>query len=415
MRVVHLVKNDTKGGAPKGAIRLHESLLSIGIESVVLVDVKFSHTDSVISITGPIPRLLRRFLPIIENWVLRLFLDMKLSLFSSIGLRRSDTLRNLIRLRPSIIHVHWSHGMMVNVLDVLNLGVPIVWTLHDSWLFTGGCHLPHNCPELSAGCNDCPLAKNGLGKNYIRRIWDAKYQVLSKNPITIIALSKWMHGKASASTLILGSSILTLPNPLNTFKFAPTNQCKSIKNRICFGFGAMGALTDRNKGFDLLRGAFDLIKSIDLSRLELVIYGNNGEVLGLRRELDVRSYGYISSDEEMVNHFSSVDFTIVPSRLENLSYTILESLSCGVPVICFDVGGNGNLVKDGVNGFIIKEVTSEALADCIVLCAHMSGIQINMLRSHSRALVEWEYSYSKVARDYDRVYKSMLNSVISDV
>ena len=56
-----------------------------------------------------------------------------------------------------IIHLNWIvHGFM-NIEFISSIKSPIVWTLHDSWAFTGGCHIPKNCDRYKNSCGSCPL------------------------------------------------------------------------------------------------------------------------------------------------------------------------------------------------------------------------------------------------------------------
>lgn len=407
MRIVHLVKNDSKGGAAKGAIRLNESLVASGIDSRVLVDVKFLDNNPSFVVKGPILRILRRIMPVVENRILKFMFNMELSIVSTMGIKRRDTISNLRRLNPDIIHVHWPHGLMAYIPDLLNIGVPIFWTLHDSWLLTGGCHLPNDCSQLSLGCLECPLAKNIFAQNVIRNNWNKKKKYLTIKPIHVITLSNWMYQRAIENNIVSGSTIKCLPNPLNTLKFAHSNQLKTKKNRIVFGYGAMGSLTDKNKGFDLLKDAIDLLEPYILDKIEFLIYGNKEKNIELNFKCNYHVHGYIASEGKMVSHYQSIDYTIVPSRLENLSYTIMESLSCGVPVICYDVGGNSDLVKDGLNGYLIEDVSAISLAKQIAFCVSSNEENRLELSKNSRDWVVDNYSYEKIAREYLEVYRSI--------
>lgn len=63
----------------------------------------------------------------------------------------------------------------------------------------------------------------------------------------------------------------------------------------------------------------------------------------------------------MAQLYSATDVFVVPSIEDNLPNTILECLSCGTPVVAFNIGGVPDMIKHKFNGYLVDEVSSEGL------------------------------------------------------
>ena len=108
--------------------------------------------------------------------------------------------------------------------------------------------------------------------------------------------------------------------------------------------------SNSRKGFDILAKA---LNQIDCSDIGLLAWGEKPKDQ-LPSELTVKFLGNISGSERLSKNYSACDVFICPSRADNLPNTVLESLSCGVPVIGSDVGGMRDMIKENLNGLIFK-------------------------------------------------------------
>ena len=97
------------------------------------------------------------------------------------------------------------------------------------------------------------------------------------------------------------------------------------------------------------------------------------------------------------------DVMVVPSLTENLSCAIMEALSCGTPVCCFNIGGNGDMVEHQVNGYLAKEKDCSDLAHGIQECiAHSAE-----WGAAARESVVKKYAVEVVAKQYVELYKEL--------
>jgi hypothetical protein len=97
---------------------------------------------------------------------------------------------------------------------------------------------------------------------------------------------------------------------------------------------------------------------------------------------------------------------IVPSLQENLSNAIMESLSCGTPVVAFDVGGNSDIIDHKMNGYLAKPFDTTDLRngiEWILLCDDYNGLCIN-----ARNKIKKKFNAPLIAKKYKKLYTSIL-------
>ena len=91
-------------------------------------------------------------------------------LFDNHGLGSRKSTKQLInhieKINPDIIHLHNIHGYYLNIKVLFDwlrtANIPIVWTLHDCWTFTGHCayFTAANCNRWQTECHNCPEKHN---------------------------------------------------------------------------------------------------------------------------------------------------------------------------------------------------------------------------------------------------------------
>ena len=164
----------------------------------------------------------------------------------------------------------------------------------------------------------------------------------------------------------------------------------------------MQATVDKNKGFEQLLKALRMLNG---DNMELIIYGTDENLESYAIPIPYRSMGYIRDDKKMALLYNAANITIVPSLSENLSNTIMESLSCGTPVVAFQIGGNSDMVDHKQNGYLAEERNSEDLAKGIEWC--LENNIYCALSQNARIKVMHNYTIDIVAEQYKRLYESL--------
>src|SRR5688572_18738036 len=365
MRVLHISSSDSMGGAAQSAYRLHRALADSGRDSVFFAAEKLRKEDStVISFTNgyvwrrvlaildalvlyPYPRRTRKF-PFTSNW------------FHFTGIRRI-----IRRVKPDVIHLHWVGKGLIRLEDLGGLKLPIVWTMHDNYPFTGGCHLVNDCLKYRSVCGACPQLASWKSTDRSTVNFRRKQKLYPALNITFLAPSSWMRDLAAESTLLRAGRIERIPNVPGSGSYYPeprsvARQKLSLSNetRVVL-FGALDALTDPNKGFDQLTAAINALPYG--SGVRLLVFGAQQPADPIPLKYECSYLGYISDAETKRALYAAADVVVVPSRVENLSNVILEAMSCGTPVVAFRTGGNGDLVDHGVNGYLATAGDTEDL------------------------------------------------------
>lgn len=412
MRILIVSYSDLAGGASRGASRLHECLLGSGIDSRMMVQRKVGADDRVVESGGwpsrLMPTLVRRLRARLEYLPLRRYPHRPPSTVFTTGWVPSRLAGAINRMRPDIVHFHWVGWGMLRLEDVPKIRAPIVWTLHDMWAFTGGCHYDQECGKYEASCGACPMLGSHREHDLSRRTWQRKHRAYSAvRSLTVVGLSRWLADCAARSSLFAGRTVVNLPNPLDTGFFRPVDRMAARRkhglplDKKLILFGATDSTGDPRKGFDKLVAA---LAQLDPVEAELVVFGGRR---GLE-QLPFRAHVIVDHipDADLVELYAAADVMVVPSLQENLAATIMEPLACGTPVVAFGIGGNVDMIDDGANGYIAKPFDVADLAACIGRVLHHPDPE--SLRRAARAKVERSYAYPVMGAAYRRLYAGLI-------
>ena len=403
MKILIVNTFDIKGGAARAAYRLHNALLENGINSKMLVQSKFSDDNNIIGPKNLFYKIFNRLRPRLDK-LFSTFLNNTPTLFSSNILPFSNIIKLINDENPDIVHLHWITGGMIKIEDLLKIKSPIIWSLHDNWAFTGGCHVKWECENYNSKCGKCPLLRSNNDEDYSRYNFLRKQRIykLIKN-LTIVGLSNWISDLALNSQLLGQKNIICIPNPIDTDIFFYQNKYDKRRIKKIIGFGAVDPNSDVNKGFSEL---YQSLKRLS-SEYKLVVFGSeNKESKYFDKE--TKYLGYIEDDDELRKFYNSVDVFVVPSKQENLSNVIMESMSCGTPVVAFDVGGNSDMIEHKVNGYLVKPFDIDDLSNGIqwVLDNNID----NKLSKYSRQKILKNFDKKIVVKKYIDLYTNMINN-----
>lgn len=365
MKVLTVNYSDLDGGAARAAYRLHEGLQRIGVGSELLVRSKSSDDRLVHGPQGNWEKAQAILRPVLDQRATRGY-SSKASLFSPAKIRFSGMVDRINAFDADVVHLHWITGGMMRVEDLAGIRRPMVWSLHDMWPFTGGCHYDGECGRFTAQCGSCPVLhsdqENDLSRSVFRR--KARTYAATKN-LTIIGLSRWMADTAASSTLFKDKRVVHLPNGIDTTRFKPLDKRWAKEalglptNKPLVLFGAVNATGDKRKGFDHLQAA---LKQLPPGSVELAVFGASRPP----KEPDLghpsHYLGRLQDDATLCLLYNAADVTVVPSTQENLSNTIVESLACGTPAVAFAIGGNSDMIDHHGNGALAKPFDAADLA-----------------------------------------------------
>lgn len=364
MRVVQVSTYETVGGAGRSALRLHGALREAGVDSVVLARHRTGADPTVVIPGTRAQRLASLVAPSAEALLLR-WAGAAREPFSAPFL--PDAIPTEVRrLGADLVNLHWISHSFVGVRSVARFGVPVVWTLHDSWAFTGGCHVPGDCVRYRDSCGACPALESTREHDLSRWLWNRKRRAWRPVELTVVTPSRWLAEKARESSLLRDCRVEVIPNSVSLDRYRDVARPEARRllgvpddGRSIVLFGAYGGVGAANKGFDLLVEALRELAQEGEVPVRLLLVGSPSppDVSGL----PVTSLGILSDDVAIALAIACADVVAVPSRQENLPNGILEAQACARPVVAFRVGGIPEML-DGENGVLVEPFDVAGLA-----------------------------------------------------
>jgi glycosyltransferase involved in cell wall biosynthesis len=318
-----------------------------------------------------------------------------------------DTISSKVpQLAPDLINLHWINAGYLQIETIAKFNKPIVWTLHDMWAFTGGCHYSQDCDRYTASCGTCPQLHSSKDWDLSRWVWQRKAKAWKNLNLMIVTPSSWLAKCAKSSSLFQDRRVEVIPYGLDTEKYRPINQqvarelLNLPKDKCLVLFGALSATGDHRKGFHLLQPALqDLSKSGWQDRLELVIFGSsqpeNPPDLGFKSHY----LGTLNDDIALALVYSAADVFVAPSVQDNLANTVLEAIACGTPCVAFRIGGMPDMIEHQENGYLAQPYKTEDLAQGIAWVIENNERQ-NKLSERAREKAQQEFTLKIQARRY---------------
>ena len=260
--------------------------------------------------------------------------------------------RKLKKNKTGLIHLHNIHGYYfcfpIFFRFVKKHNIPVIWTLHDCWSFTGRC--PHfvmmKCDRWKKGCHDCLYPRNSYPQANIDTscvMWNLK-----KNYFTgikrciLVTPSQWLAGLAKQSFL-KDYPVKVINNGIDLSVFKPIESGFREKNRltgkkivlgVAFGWG------DR-KGLDVF---IELSKRLP-DDYQIVLVGTDDNVDNVL-PVNIVSIHRTQNQKELAEIYTAADVFANPTREDTFPTVNMESIACGTPVVTFRTGGSPEILDE---------------------------------------------------------------------
>ena len=281
-----------------------------------------------------------------------------------------DFIKQIEEIKPDIIHIHNIHGYFLNyqvLFDYLaKANIPVVWTIHDCWLYTGHCYYYSfaKCDKWMTGCGKCPQQRlfpaswfvDRSAQNYIDK--KNAFTSISQGRLVIVPVSEWIRGEMSRSFLkdceyrVIHNGI-----DLNTFTIRDT---KAVKDKYGLNgkriYLGLASIWSTEKGWDdfmemsKLLNDDETIVLVGVEKAKIQDLPKN--VIGITRTENIG---------QLAELYSAADVFVNPTWQDNYPTVNLEAISCGTPVVTYRTGGSveaiteqtGVVVEQGdVNGLL---------------------------------------------------------------
>lgn len=354
--------------------------------------------------------LSRRWRNRIDYLPLRLYFNRKLFTLWSNNWLHTGVADRINKWSPDIVHMHWIGSGFIGCKEIGHICPPVVWTLHDAWPITGGCHYPDTCRRFGDACGKCPQL-GSHSKLDISRTNRYQKRGMIQRINAWVAPSVWMKHLALKNRGIAPDRICVVYNGMDIL---PSTQQQRIEMRVKMGISekewvlvaAAIDLAEPRKGCHILP---EVISRIAAARPCRVLTIGKGDVsVNQGASIMVQNLGALSS-EEVMNVLRAADLLLLPSYQDNLPNIALEAHACGVPVAAFDSGGISEIVIDRLTGVIARPTSPEALADAVLFWASSSS-PIDVVRLRCRKQFESKFGLPMHSAGLIAVYESLLKN-----
>lgn len=317
-------------------------------------------------------------------------------------------------IKPDIIHLHHLHGYYVNIqilFDYLQSSkIPVVWTFHDCWAFTGHCIYFDfvGCDKWKSECDNCPQ-KNEYPTSWFldrsKKNFHLKKKLFNSiENIVIVPVSYWLEDLVKQSFLS-SLKVSTIHNGVDLNLFKPLSSKGKIfsKYKLQNKFIILGVASPwvKRKG---LHDFIELSKFINEDEIIILIGLNVDQI----RDLPTNIIGISRTDnrQELVEFYSDADVFVNPTLEDNFPTTNIESLACGTPVITYNTGGSPEAINNET-GIIVEKHSVSGLVKAIAE-VKANGKVHYAVKCRERA--ELHFSKDERFMNYFKLYSELLNN-----
>lgn len=349
------------GGALYGAQKIieeeiHHRALEMGHESYIFYAWGKSDEPGIIRYENKFENLATR--------ALRKYVG-KRSCYSALQTRR--LIQEIRCINPDIIHLHVLHHgytdyqMLFKYL--VKAQIPVVYTMHDMWAFTGGCYhfRSLNCLGFQTGCGNCQCSPSLLDTTLtnVTKSWQTKKELLEKvKNLNIVAVSAWVAEEVKRGFLA-PFPISVIPNGVfqgNKDTLHPNCDLDEKLQIIC-----VAASWTKEKGIDVLVELAELL----FDEAELLLVGGVADEIRAETPHNIRFYGYCGDRKELLDLYRKATIHVSASLEETYGMTFVEAALAGTRSVGFASTAIEETLK-GVYGVCVKEFTAHALRDAIL-------------------------------------------------
>jgi len=327
---------------------------------------------------------------------------------------KADTVRfvkEAVALQPDLVHLHNLHGYYLHVGVLFNwlrdAGIPVVWTLHDCWSFTGHCTYFDSvqCEKWKTGCHHCPK-KKAYPTSYLLDASASNYATKRSlfggaDNLHLVTPSHWLAGHVRQSYL-RSHPLSVIYNGVDTDVFHPgarsdfRDKYQCTHQKIILG---VASVWDKRKGLD---------DFIQLSRLlppdhRIVLVGlDEQQQKGLPS--NITALARTENLAALAGLYATADVFVNPTSQDNFPTTNIEALASGTPVVTYDTGGSPEAADEHTGRVLPKGEVAGLLSAVTALTAAGKQRISTACRQRALQLFKREDRYA----DYLRLYETIL-------
>lgn len=299
-------------------------------------------------------------------------------------------IREIEQIKPDLIHLHNIHGFYLNYPILFRylstVDIPVVWTLHDCWAFTGHCAWPihGHCDRFQEQCCHCPLQSKGYPKSFLLDCSRSNFKLKKRyfrslQDLHLVTVSRWLEQQVRLS-FMQDMDIRTIYNGLDTEVFRPSGTPPtSVTDGHPLVLGVCNAWYDW-KGLDDMAALRELLPD----DYEVMVVGVNEDQMHRLPE-GITCIRRTDSVSQLAEIYSQADVFVNPSKVESFGMTTAEALSCGTPSIVYDTSACPEVV-DNLTGRVVPLGDVNALAKAVMEICSLPGREAMRQACRERAI-----------------------------
>ena len=299
-------------------------------------------------------------------------------------------IREIEQIKPDLIHLHNIHGFYLNhpilFRYLSTVDIPVVWTLHDCWAFTGHCAWPihGHCDRFQEQCCHCPLQSKGYPKSFLLDRSRSNFKLKKRyfrslQDLHLVTVSRWLEQQVRLS-FMQDMDIRTIYNGLDTEVFRPSGTPPtSVTDGHPLVLGVCNAWYDW-KGLDDMAALRELLPD----DYEVMVVGVNEDQMHRLPE-GITCIRRTDSVSQLAEIYSQADVFVNPSKVESFGMTTAEALSCGTPSIVYDTSACPEVV-DNLTGRVVPLGDVNALAKAVKEICSLPGREAMRQACRERAI-----------------------------
>ncbi len=408
LKILQISTTDNIGGAALSAWNLGKSLTKYGYDVKYFVAYKNSSEDNVYQFKNGLFR--NDFASKIGNDVNR-FITKFISNDIDLG-AQEEILNHSWYKNADIIHCHNLHGSFFKLETLVNISKykKIDWTLHDEWAI-----MAHGAWSSTDEVKNGFFKRNELS-SYPPMFWDnerylsqKKRKIYKNIKLNIVVPCRWLKKRVERSILKKQKNNLIYYGINNKVfkkydKEVVRNTLKLPLNKKIITLLANGGKRNKQKGWDYTNELVNFYKNDD----QILFLCIGGKAKNEKNINNIRYINYIDNNNLLARYYSASDVFILTSIADNLPQVVLEAMSCGVPVVSFDVGGVKEAVIHKKNGYIAKYRDIKDLIRGVNYISNLNKEELEAMSLNSIKRVKKYFTLTKMTKNYIDLYQSLI-------
>lgn len=318
--------------------------------------------------------------------------------------------KKIKEINPNIIHLHNIHGYYINyklLFDFINMHkIPVVWTFHDCWPFTGHCghFIGYDCYKWKTFCNKCPAKRDYPTSWFIDNSsfnYSLKKTLFTKpDKLAIVTVSNWLKSVTTQS-FFSKYPVSVIYDGIDTDSFMYRPSDLKVKLGIEGKYILMSAAANwsSSKGWDdylkvasLLPNSYVIILIGVTSQQQKMLPKN---IIGIQR---------VEGKEKLAEYYSIADVLLNLSYAETFGMTTAEAMACGTPGVSYNITACPELLTEDT-GLIVEPGDIDGVLKAIEAIVEKGRLSYS---DACRRRVLENYNFKEVNNKYFEIYEQLL-------